>query len=235
MSKNLNKQLEVVIAKDREFYTKDNKNLCIYEYVNSILKDKDFLEAKSKEVKVLTKFKQQITDLFFLFGAFLNLLTFLGAAAAGIISEHVSCGAVVFGSFLFSTLFWLLISVILNLLFEEDGFLNKSEIYLAAFFIALIPFLFIVMFGTVLNLQGVFLFTFLLWFIAVIVVTFRITVIRKKLIKKAKSAKKAEVIKNTYDKLARLHRMIPYMQNVELINSTEAIESFVTENYKKFE
>ena len=170
-----------------------------------------------------------------MFGAFLNLLIFLGAVAASILSEHASCGAVVFGSFLFSVLFWILISFILNLLFEEDGFLNKSETYLVAFFIAFIPFCFIVVFGTVLNLQGVFLFTFSLWFIAVIVVTFRITVIRKKLIKKVKSAKKAEVIKNTYDKLARLRRIIPYMQNVELINSTEAIEDFVAKNYKKFE
>lgn len=234
MSKNLNKQLEAVIAKDREFYTKDNKNLCIYEYVNSILKDSDFLEAKSKEVKILTKFKQQITDLFFLFGAFLNLLTFLGAAAAGIISEHVSCGAVVFGSFLFSALFWLLISVILNLLFEEDGFLNKSEIYLAALFVALIPFLFIVMFGTVLNLQGVFLFTFLLWFLAVIVVAFRITTIRKKLIKKVKSAKNAKVIRRAYDKLNKIHKLSPYMQNSDQINSIEAIEAFIKENYAKF-
>ena len=234
MSKTLNKQLECAIKEYCERYTKGNGNLYIYEYINSILKDSDFLEAKSKEVKVLTKFKRQITDLFFLFGAFLNLLIFLGAVAASILSGHASCGAVVFGSFLFSALFWILISFILNLLFEEDGFLNKSETYLAAFFIALIPFLFIVMFGTVLNLQGVFLFTFSLWFIAVIVVAFRITAIRKKLIKKVKLAKKAEVIRHAYDKLNKIHKLSPYMQNSDQINSVEAIEVFIKENYAKF-
>ena len=122
MSKTLNKRLECAIKEDRERYTKGNGNLHIFEYVNSLLNNKDFLKAKSKEVKVLTKFKRQITDLFFLFGAFLNLLIFWGAAAAGILSEHVSCGAMVFGSFFFSALFWLLILFILNLLFEEDRY-----------------------------------------------------------------------------------------------------------------
>ena len=232
MSKTLNKRLECAIKEDREHYTKGNGNLHIFEYVNSLLIHKDFLKARGKELKESTKFREQITNTFLLFGAFLTFAAIIFVVASGILHKEVSCAKITFLSFLLCAVVWF---TVVDICFDKKTGFLEEDTYMLAFALMAGVYSSVFVVTSQFNLNGLFLFAFLLWILAIVIAILRIAAIRKKLVGKVKSAKKAEIIKDTYDKLARLRRMIPYMQNVELINSTEAIECFVAENYKKFE